>query len=104
MFAFTFAGKLSKSILLLNGVTGEAQKFEHDSFNFTDTTSTVVIKKELYVFKYSSPVSAYKIADFTSSKKNLAITTFPSFPHNEKLSFFAVSYWAAAGSIVLTGV
>ena len=67
MFVFTFplVGKLQKCIMILNGVTGEVQKFEHDSFNFKNTL-TVVVKKELYAFKYGGPVSAYKIANFFS--------------------------------------
>ena len=68
MIAFTIpGGKHAKSIMLLNGMT-EAQKFEHHSFNFTDT-KTVVVKNELYVFKNGHPVTAYKIArhNFTST-------------------------------------
>jgi len=103
MIAFTFPfGKLKKSIMLLDGVTGEVRMIKDDRFDFTDTR-TEVVKKELYAFKAGSPaMSAYKIADFTSSE-NLVKTTLPTLPRHEALEEFAVSYWGAAGSIVLTG-
>ena len=104
MIAFTFhaVGELVKSIMLMDGVTGEVRKFEDDRFDFDDTR-TVFVLKELYAFKWGSPVTAYKIANFTSSE-NLVVTTLPTLPHEaEELMYFAVSYWAAAGSIVLTG-
>ena len=70
-------------------------------FGFTDTR-TVVVLNELYAFKKGTPMSAYKIADFTSSE-NLVKTTLPTLPRIAELNSFAVSYWAAGGSIVLTG-
>jgi len=95
-------GKLAKSIMLLDRVSGEVRMIEDDRFDFNDTC-TVVVLNELYAFKAGSPaVSAYKIADFTSSE-NLVKTTLPTLPRHEALYDFAVSYWGAAGSIVLTG-
>ena len=69
MIAFTYPRrkKLVKSIIMLNGITGEAQKFEDESFNFKNTKKTVVVKKDLYAFKEASSMSVYKIANFTSS-------------------------------------
>ena len=84
MIAFTFPlGKLVKSIMLLDGVTGEVRMIEDDRFDFT-LTRTVVVLNELYAFKAGSPVSAYKIADFTSSE-NLVKTTLPTLPRHEYL-------------------
>ena len=60
------------------------------------------VKKELYAFKAGRAASAYKIANFTSSE-NLVKTTLPTLPRHKFIEYFAVSYWAAAGSIVLTG-
>ena len=81
-------------------MTGEVKKFDNDRLDFTDT-HTVVVKNQLYAFKYRFPVSIYKIVDFNSTDH--LITTLPALPRNENLYYFAVSYWAAAGSIVLTG-
>ena len=102
MLAFTFSleKNLTKSIILLDGVTGEVQKFDFKILNFF-YTRTVVVKKELYTFKYGRPVSAYKIADFT--RKKCKFTTLSTLPRTEILQYFAVSYWPAAGSIILTG-
>ena len=58
--------------MLLNGVTGEAQKFKDNHLDFVDT-HTLVEMKELYAFKYGGPVSVYIIADF-NSKENLVTT------------------------------
>ena len=87
--------------MLLDGVTGEVRIIEDDRFDFTGTR-TVVVLNELYAFKAGIPMSVYKIADFTTSE-NLVKTTLPTLPRNEELTHFAVSYWEAAGSIVLTG-
>ena len=46
-------------------------------------------------------MSTYKIADFFSNDH--LVTTLSTLPRNEELRLFAVSYWAAAGSIVLNG-
>ena len=102
MIAFTIPWgiKFNKSIILLDGVTGEAKKFEDDRFNFKGTM-TVVVLNELYAFKNGNPVSAYKIADFTSTDH--LVIPLSTLPLNENLQLFAVSYWAAAGSIVMTG-
>ena len=86
--------------MLLDGVTGEAKKLEDDRFDF-NYTKTVVVKKDLYAFKEGSPVSAYKIADFTSTDRLVIILS--TLHHEEELQCFAVSYWAAGGSIILTG-
>jgi len=101
MIAFTYPwGKLVKSIMLLDGVSGEALQLEDDRFKFKYTL-TVVVKKDLYAFKFASPVSAYKIADFTSTDR--LVTDLSTLPRSEGLEGFAVSFWAAAGSIILTG-
>ena len=91
---------MAKSIMLLDRVSGEVRMIEDDRFDFR-STRTVVVRTKLYAFKYGIPVSAYKIADLTSSE-NLVMTTLPTLP-NGKWNNFAVSYWEAAGSIVLTG-
>ena len=83
MIAFTDEGKFAKSIMLLDGVSGEGRMIEDDRFDFTDTR-TVVVGTKLYAFKAGSPVSAYKIADFTSSE-NLVKTTLPTLPRHEAL-------------------
>ena len=83
MIAFTFPfGKFKKSIMLLDGVTGEAQMFKDRRFDFKDTL-TVVVKNQLYAFKHGSPVSAYKIANFFSNEHQ--VTTLPTLPRNEIL-------------------
>ena len=85
MIAFTFPlpnSKFAKSIMLLDGVTGEAQQFGHEFFNFTNTR-TVVVKNQLYAFKVASPVSAYKIANFFSNDHQ--VITLPTLPCNEYL-------------------
>ena len=62
-----------------------------------------MVKNELYTFKEGSLVSAYKIADFTTTE-HLVKTTLSTLRCNSHLQWFAVSYWAAVGgSIVLTG-
>ena len=87
--------------MLLNGVTGEGKTYEDDGLDFTDTRSVVVLN-ELYAFKYGDHVSAYKIADFT--RTDHLVTTLSTLRcDDDKLKLFAVSYWAAAGSVVLTG-
>ena len=48
-----------------------------------------------------SPVSVYKIADFTSTDR--LFTDLSTLPFHEYLRNFAVSYSAAGGSIILTG-
>ena len=89
--------------MLLNGVTGEGKTYEDDGLDFTDTRSVVVLN-ELYAFKYGDHVSAYKISDFTSTDTDHRVTTLSTLRCNdENLRLFAVSYWAAAGSVVLTG-
>ena len=89
MIAFTLpGGKYAKCILLLKD--GEALRIDDNRLDFS-SNKTVVVKKDLYAFKEGSPVSAYKIADFTSSE-NLVKTTLPTLPRNEKLYLFAVSY------------
>ena len=47
-------------------------------------------------------MSAYKIANFTSSE-HLVKTTLSNFPRNESLESFSICYWAASGSIAMTG-
>ena len=76
--------KFAKSIMLLDGVTEEVRMIEDDRFNFTNTR-TVVVGTKLYAFKRGSPVSAHKIADFTSSE-NLVKTTLPTLPRHKDLS------------------
>ena len=102
IIAFTFPTgfKLTKCIMLLNGVGGEPQKLDHQSLDF-NSTKTVVVKKELFAFKGGSPVSVYKIANFTYNDH--LVIPFSTLPRNEKLDNFDVTYWAASGSIVLTG-
>ena len=102
MFAFTFAigSKLTKSIMLLDEMMGgEPQKYQDDRLDFKET-KTVVVKKDLYAFKYGSPVTAYKIAFFTRTE-HLARTTLSDLPRNERLFYFAVTH--VSGNIVLTG-
>ena len=100
MIAFTFQERrFKKSIFLLNSVTGEAKKFRDDRFDFK-ATRTVVVKNELYAFKEGCPVSVYKIANFTSNDH--LVTDLSTLPFDEYLRNFSFSYWAAAGSIVLT--
>ena len=82
MIAFTFlVDKFKKCIMLLDGVTGEPHKFEDDRLDFNNT-STVLVGKELYTFKEDNPVSAYKIANYTSIE-HLVKTTLPSLPRNK---------------------
>ena len=102
MIAFTFriSNKFKNSIMLLDGVTGEAVKLEDNRLDFTKT-ETVVVLNELYVFNYGFSVSAYKIADFTSTDR--LVIDLSTLPRSEELDGFAVSFWAAAGSIILTG-
>ena len=86
MIAFTYPSgrKFNKSIMLLDGVSGEVRMIEDDRFDFTDTR-TVVVGTKLYAFKAGrAAMSAYKIADFTSSE-NLVKTTLPTLPRHEAL-------------------
>lgn len=57
----------------------------------------VLVKKELYAFKFYSPVSAYKIVDIT---EHLVKTTLFTHLIKKQLERFAVSYFAS--SIVQT--
>ena len=83
MIAFTFhMTKFAKSIMLLDRVTGEAKRFQHDRFDFTDSR-TVVVLNELYAFKAGRAASAYKIANFFSNDHQ--VTTLPTLPRNEIL-------------------
>ena len=61
-----------------------------------------MVKEDLYAFKYGDPVSVYKLAEFTSANR-LVKTILSELPEKQSLDGFAVCYWAAAGSIVLTG-
>ena len=83
----------------LDEASGEGHQIEDKRQDFEDTRS-VLVNKVLYVFKFGSPVSAYKIAEFTSIN-HMVKTTLSSLPRNDKLEYFAVSY--VAGSIILTG-
>ena len=60
----------------------------------------MLVNKELYAFKSGSPVSAYKIACFTSND-HLVMYTLDNLPSKNKLYAFSVSY--VADNIVLTG-
>ena len=85
MIALTYPnGKIKKNIMLLDGVNGEVKTFEDERFDFTDTRK-VVVKKELYAFKYGCSVSAYKISDFPSTDH--LVTTLSTLPLNERLNF-----------------
>ena len=100
MIAFTLpGGKYAKCILLLKD--GEALRIDDNRLDFS-SNKTVVVKKDLYAFKEGSPVSAYKIADFTSTN-HLVKTTLSNLPRNEYLCSFSICYWEAGSSIVLTG-
>ena len=99
VFTFSLGAKLTKCIIVLNEMVGEAQKIEHTLLDFTGTL-TVLVQKVLYAFKQGGPVSAYKLANFTSSE-NLVKTTLPTLPRNEILRGFSVCH--CAGNIILTG-
>ena len=89
MIAFTsLSNYLPNSIIYLDENTGEAKIFKDERLDFKHTP-TVVVKKELYMFKYGRPVSAYKVADFTSTE-NLIQTTLSTLPRNEQLQAFSV--------------
>ena len=75
VFTYQLYGKLAKYIILLNGVAGEP--FEDDRLDFTDT-KTVVVNKNLYVFKGGSPISACKINNLHSTE-HLVKTDLPTF-------------------------
>ena len=64
--------------MLLDGENGEAVNYKDESLDF-DCTKTVVVSNELYVFREGSPVSAYKIAKFTSTNP-LVKTTLSTLP------------------------
>ena len=84
MIAFTFpiGRALTKCIFVLNK-KGEAQNFKVNCVDFKDTR-TVLVGKELYIFKFGSPVSSYKIADFNNAE-HLSITALSTLPRNEHL-------------------
>ena len=114
MIAFTFplGRALTKCIFVLNK-KGEAQKrtlaqrdrgrckseseasassmenFKVNCVDFKDAM-TVLVGKELYIFKFGSPVSSYKIADFNNAE-HLSITALSTLPRNEHLERFAVT-------------
>ena len=60
----------------------------------------MLVNKELYAFKFGSPVKVEKYSDFTNTKK-LVKTVLSSLPHYEFLEDFSVSQ--VLDSIVLTG-
>ena len=88
MLAFTFSSgkKLTGCIMHVKERGGEPQLLEDDRLDFKDT-KTVLVKNELYVFKEGCPVSAYKIAYFTSTD-HLVKITLSTLPRNEYLNLF----------------
>lgn len=89
--------------MLLDGVTGEAKLLEDSRLDFTDM-KTVLVKKDLYTFNEEDDkrVFVHKISQYASTE-SLVKTLLSALPSHEQLHCFSVSYWAAAGGIVLTG-
>ena len=73
----------------LDEATGEAQKLEHKRLDVKDTR-IVLVKRKLYAFKFGSPVSAFKYADFTNTEQ-LIKTALSTLPRNEHLQRFSVT-------------
>lgn len=90
--------QFENSVIYQHEIGGEQRKFKDNRMNFY-MTQTVLVNRDLYVFKFGSPVSACKYADFTT--KYLAKTILSALPRNEHLQSFSVSF--AGPSIVLTG-
>ena len=63
---------------------GKAWTKQHQSLNFKHSV-TLVVDKELYAFKWGSPVSGYKI----SIAKNKR-TTLATLPRDEYLEWFSL--------------
>ena len=61
---------------------------------------TVLVGRDLYAFKFGSPVSAFKYADFIRIER-LVKTTLSTLHRSSHLGYFSVSYMK--GTFVLTG-
>lgn len=82
---------------------GEVQNLEEDCFDFSEVI-TVFVNKDLYAFAVNNPVHTFKITNFaTDDRLNTTLSTLPRY-YKELFFFgFAVCYWEASDSIVLTG-
>ena len=90
-FTFTCPGsaKFSSTVMWLDEATGEPQKLEDKRLDIKETR-IVLVKRKLYAFKFGSPVSAFKYADFTNAEQ-LVKTALSTLPRNEHLSSFSVT-------------
>ena len=78
IFTITNYTKFANCIIIMSEMSGEPQKFEDDRLDFYNT-KTVLVKNQLYVFKFGRPVSVYKISDFTRNK-HLVKTSLDTLP------------------------
>ena len=84
----------------LDEVAGGGEKFEDPRLDLMATRS-VMVKKDLIVFKFGGPVSAYKYTDLNDAEL-LQKTTLATLPHKGHLEEFSVVNLANT-FIVLTG-
>ena len=74
--------------MLLNEATRMCEEFKHEHLDVKDAYS-VPVKKELFVIKEGSPVSAFKYTNFTHTEF-LIKTALGTLPHNEQLENFRI--------------
>ena len=84
-FVFTNPGGMlqRKTIMWLDEAEGESRQLNDPRLDLANTRS-VLVNKELYTFKFGSPVSACKYGDFTDVAK-LVKTTLATLPYNGSL-------------------
>ena len=100
-FTFTFpTGKFRSIVMRLDEVAGEGEKFEDPRLDFKGTRS-VMVNKDLLVFRKGAPVSAYKLTDFNDAEL-LQKTPLATLPHNDYLEDFSIANMAN-NLIVLAG-
>ena len=83
VLTFPMEAKFARTAFLFDQSTGEVRRFEDEIFDFRATRS-VQVKKELFVFKEGSPVTAYKYGNFLDAEQ-LVKTNLATLPRKDHL-------------------
>ena len=64
VFTFSYGPKFKNTVIVFDQGTGIARHFDDNRLDFLMTRS-VMVKKDLFVYKFGCPVMAYKYSNFT---------------------------------------